>query len=116
MTIYRGIMPDPESMQEYENLLPGFTERILAMTEEEGKHRRAIEKSIIASNRVLALCGIASALLSVLVITALCFYAFYLGHPIQAAAIAIGVIAALAGTFLYRKQTKPEQEEARTRE
>jgi uncharacterized membrane protein len=31
--------PPPHDLQQYENILPGFTERILSLTERESEHR-----------------------------------------------------------------------------
>ncbi|MEY4539363.1 MAG: hypothetical protein RLZZ306_1120 [Bacteroidota bacterium] len=109
-TIYQGILPDPESMKQYEEIMPGFTEKMVNMTIDESVHRREIEKSVVNHSKNLAVWGMGFAFSSVLVISSLCFYAFYNNFPIQAATIATGVIVALAGVFLLRKPNKEKAE------
>jgi uncharacterized membrane protein len=42
---YQGIIPPSGEMERYEQLHPGFADRLLKLTEEEGNHRRANRKS-----------------------------------------------------------------------
>jgi uncharacterized membrane protein len=109
-TVYQGILPDPESMKMYEEIMPGFTEKMVNMTIDESVHRREIEKSVVNHSKNLAVWGMGFAFSSVLVISSLCFYAFYNNFPTQAATIATGVIVALAGVFLLRKPNKDKSE------
>lgn len=109
-TVYQGILPDPESMKQYEEIMPGFTEKMVNMTIDESVHRREIEKSVVKHSKNLALWGMGFAFSSVLVISSLCFYAFQNNFPTQAATIATGVIVALAGVFLLRKPNKEKAE------
>ena len=40
---FSGPIPPPEILAKYEELKPGFAERIIKMAEEQGKHRRLLE-------------------------------------------------------------------------
>jgi Predicted membrane protein (DUF2335) len=44
---FAGPLPPPALLAEYEQALPGLAERIVAMAENEGNHRRAMEKRLI---------------------------------------------------------------------
>ena len=110
-TIYQGILPDPESMKLYEEIMPGFTEKMVNMTVDESKHRREMEKTVVKHSKNLALGGMVFAFSSVLVISYLCFFAFQNNFPTQAATIAVGVIVSLASVFLFRKSKKDKSEE-----
>lgn len=44
---YIGPLPHPALLQQYEQILPGISERILKMTEEQGNHRREMEKALL---------------------------------------------------------------------
>ena len=48
-TSYRGPLPHPEILKEYEKILPGAAERILVMAESQQKHRMSMEETIIKS-------------------------------------------------------------------
>lgn len=50
------------------------------------------------------------AIVSVCIIVALCTYAFYLGHPEQAALIACTVIIGLVGAFAYSRTIDKDNE------
>lgn len=41
---YEGPLPHPQILRQYDDLLPGLANRIVKMVEEEGIHRRGIEK------------------------------------------------------------------------
>lgn len=45
---FSGPLPPPEILAEYEKVIPGFAERLLSMTEENAKHRRATESTYSA--------------------------------------------------------------------
>lgn len=99
---YQGIIPHPEAMQSYENIQPGFADRILSITEGEVKHRQKAENKIISFSFWTSLVGLMFAIISVLVVCALCYYAFSLGYPDQAKWIAISVLVGIASVFVYK--------------
>jgi uncharacterized membrane protein len=54
---FSGPMPPPEVLAEYDRIIPGAAERILAMAEANGSQRRALENRTLETNRLLALTG-----------------------------------------------------------
>ncbi len=44
---FKGPLPHPEVLAGYEQILPGAAERIIAMAEREGDHRRELERMLL---------------------------------------------------------------------
>ena len=49
-TRFIGPLPPPSLLRDYDLVCPGAGERIIAMTEEQGRHRREIEKTLAAAS------------------------------------------------------------------
>ncbi len=51
---FSGVIPHPDILYNYDQIIPGAAERILKMAEDDAKHQREIEKSAlqISSNEV----------------------------------------------------------------
>ena len=47
---YRGQLPPPEMLREYEAILPGITERLLAEVERQTRHRQELEREVTRVN------------------------------------------------------------------
>lgn len=108
--MYQGVIPDPESLEHYEKIKPGFADRLIAMAEDEGQHRRGMDAAFLKASKNSFGWTIFGALLSVTMICSLCGYAFYLGHAKEGAWVAGTVMVALASTFLASKLlSKPQQ-------
>lgn len=114
---FRGPIPAPDILAEYEDISPGFADRIISMAERQSKHRQEIEKTQVKSESRDSLLGVIFAFLlgsgSLVgcVVMVLCV-------PNSAGAICgagLGVtgISAIVGTFLKntRKQNKNAQKE-----
>ncbi|MCX6270506.1 MAG: DUF2335 domain-containing protein [Bacteroidetes bacterium] len=108
-----GPVPDPETLARYNQIDPAFTQTIFRMAEKEQEERlknnailvktEAYVKRGETKSKVL---GQIFAILSVVFLCCLCAYAFFLGFPIQASAIAGTVIISLAVVFVKgRKDT-----------
>lgn len=52
-----SILPEPEDMKQYEEMLPGATERFLTMVEKEQNHRHRIQNKEVNSSVVITLLG-----------------------------------------------------------
>lgn len=44
---FSGPIPPPDILEKYENILPGAMDRIIAMAENESKHRHEMEKTVV---------------------------------------------------------------------
>lgn len=47
---FSGPLPPPEILVKYNDAVPGGAERIIAMAEEQSRHRQALESAVIATN------------------------------------------------------------------
>jgi uncharacterized membrane protein len=47
---FEGPLPPPALLEQFERLVPGAASRILAFTEDEFRHRRALEVTIVSAN------------------------------------------------------------------
>jgi uncharacterized membrane protein len=99
--------PSPEILNGYEQVQKGFAERLMKMAEDERKDRslRADKTIELAHKREhTTRWGLIIGLVAVLPIYGISFYAFNLGHAVEAASIIVGsTIANLAGIFVARK-------------
>ena len=68
---HSGPIPDPETLERYDSIIPNGAERIMIMAEEQSKHRRAIETKVVGEQTKSSKRGqIFAALLAVLLIAA----------------------------------------------
>lgn len=101
--LHQGPLPDPETLAQYEQIQPGFANRVITLAEGEAQHRRGLDRKVISMNFWLTLCGMLFGLLSIAGVTYLCHYAFSIGAKTEASAIAIGVLVSVGGVFLWRR-------------
>ncbi len=108
-SVYSGPLPPPAALEKYEQIKPGFAERIVSLSEGEAKHRRGVEHRVISYNFILTFIGQLFGLGAIGGVIYLCYYAFSLGHANQAASIAISVLVGIGGVFLWRKRVNKEE-------
>lgn len=108
-----GPLPDPITLEKYEEIHPGFAERILIIAEKEQAHRHSTQLVAMENQQIqhqrdtnTFRIGQVFAIMSVLLIIALCVYCLYLRFPTQAATIATTVIIGLAAVFVLKDKTK----------
>ena len=109
-SMHSGPLPSPNDLAAYEKILPGAAERIFALTEGETKHRRDMERTIVAGNlqneRTGMRCGL---LVAVLVVVASVVMAA-LKQPVPASIFGVGGIGSLLTVFVKgRKQATEER-------
>lgn len=98
---YSGPIPDPDSLAKYEQIQPGFAERIIKMAEEEALHRRANENKVIKSSMAMAITGIVFAFISVILFGGIIVYAISQRSNVAALSTVIAAVASLAGIFVF---------------
>ena len=104
--LYSGPIPDPESLARYEQIQPGFAERIIRMAEQEALHRRANENIVIKNSTRMAVTGIIFAFVSVILFVGVIAYAISQQSNVAALSTVIAALASLAGIFVYFKNKK----------
>lgn len=107
-TYYQGAIPDPESMERYDSISPGFALRLLSMAEKEGDDRRKKGNRFQIFSFILSTLSILCALASVGSICVLVYFAFQFGFGTQGATIATGVIVSLAYVFMGVRKKSDE--------
>lgn len=103
---YSGPIPDPVSLEKYENIKPGFADRIITMAENEAKHRHEIETFMVQKSSRVSTLGVVFAFISVVIFGLLIFYALYKGSDVATLGVAIGAIASVAGIFIVMRSRK----------
>jgi uncharacterized membrane protein len=101
---FQGPLPPPSMLAEYEQTLPGCAERIVAMVEAEGNHRRDCELQVIQAGIRLSHIGQVMALLIAMSTLALAGLLLYENKKIGGLAALVIGIGTLAGVFYYAQR------------
>lgn len=114
--LFRGPLPPPEVLAEYETTLPGAADRILAMAERQAAHRQELEATVVAGDSRRQIIGLAAGALVTLSALALAGVLAYFGHSGVSALTALAPIATLAGVFVYGDRSRRRERERRLEE
>ena len=103
---FSGPIPPPNTLEKYEEVLPGSANRILKMAESQAQHRQNLEASVISSDIWMekAGLGVASLLGSLILIGSI--WLINIGKDIAGFAIIIGESAVFLGIFLYSRRKR----------
>jgi uncharacterized membrane protein len=105
-----GPLPDPETLKEYNEILPDAAERILRMAEKSQEHHESIEKKFVNNDIKIMSRGQIFALvisLSSFIIATICAF---LGQTEIGVAVVGPALAALVSRFLPGKRKKESKE------
>lgn len=104
LQMYRGPIPDPQTLAEYNAINDGFADRIISMAENQLEHRTTIEKRIVEAKirqeKFGMICGFVLALLVILG----GIFLIYSNKDASGLGMIIGSLATLVGAFLYTEQ------------
>ncbi|MGL4909425.1 MAG: DUF2335 domain-containing protein [Bacteroidales bacterium] len=103
---YSGPIPPPEALEKYEQIQPGFAERIMRLAEGEALHRRGKENILVKNAVEASRSGNVFAFISVLAFCLLIGFALYLGQDVAALTLVIASIGSVAGLFIYMRRQK----------
>ena len=98
---FRGPLPSPQALREYNNAIPGLGERIVSSWEDESRHRRGLERRIVDAAIANQSRGQLIAAAIALVIAGGGIVLIALGHDIAGLIALIPNLVALVGLFLY---------------
>ena len=108
---FHGPMPPPEMLAMYENVYPGFTERLFAQQEQESANRRKIEGDYSSGFKWTMLSSIWCATLICLALIGFAAVALLHGYAAVAiSTIASGVVAFAAAFYKLRSGHKEDSE------
>jgi len=100
VTFRQAPYPTPQDLREYEDIYPGFTDRILTLTERETEHRIRQERFEDSATFDLARRGQTCAFIVVMALVLGGIAAILTGHSIVGFAGLILAAATLAGSFV----------------
>lgn len=112
---FEGPIPPPETLQQYENVLPGSAERILKMVENQSLHRQEMEKRLIGARCRDSLWGIVAGVIAVLAFATVAWYAIIKGHPTAATFLGTGTIVGIVSVFIYGTRASRKEQDARAK-
>jgi len=108
---FNGPLPPPPILQGYDDIQPGFAERIVSMAESESAHRHELERKALDADikgtekeflerRI----GQILAFLIVIIMAGIATYLAVIGREIAASVFGGPAIAAIVGAFLTRRK------------
>ena len=105
-SFYQGQLPPPEMMQHFQQILPDLPERIVKMAEREQIFRHTNESKYRKGFIISTYLGMIFGFLALLIACGLVFYAFYLDHATEGAAMATAIIVGVPAVFIYRRRIR----------
>jgi uncharacterized membrane protein len=101
---FRGPMPPPEMLANYEQIYPGFTQKLFDQQQQESTNRRKIEGDYSSGFKWTMLLSICGAILICLALIAFAILALYIGHIYVASSVICTGVVAFAAAF-YKLRT-----------
>lgn len=119
---YSGVLPHPDHLERFDQIVPGAAARILAQAESQTAHRHAMERKFLNINGTAQILGVVFGGLFLLGGLAIGGFLVHEGRTIAGFATMVGSLATLAVTFLKQRSgleaervAKPEKRVAPNR-
>ena len=106
---FQGPLPPPNMLAGYEEILPGSAERLLALTEEQARHRRSLESKTVDSNVTNERLGMIAGFILCLIVIAGGFALIWTGRDLEGLAAVLSPLAILTGVFAYGKHRQQKE-------
>jgi uncharacterized membrane protein len=110
---FSGPIPPPDTLAQYDGIVPGAAERILKMAENEAAARIRNEEKLVDNEVKLtenivrsSYLGIFFAFTSVVLLIVLAYFALINGYPSVATGIVVVNMASVAGIFVFFRNRK----------
>lgn len=113
--MYRGPIPPPSILKQYDELLPGSAERLMNLFEKQANHRMAMEEIVIKGGSSRAYWGLACGFVISLLMLGLAGYLAAKGEAASAAIVASVDLAGLVYVFVYGTQSQRSEREQRAK-
>lgn len=109
-------LPPPKELMEYEEIMPGITQKFMTAFEKQQDHRMELEKTVI--NADVSRMKLGQIFAFILGFTAILGGLFLLikGLSIAGFSVLVGTTATLVGAFLYGKAENRKERENKSRE
>ena len=108
---YSAPLPPSVEFERYEKVLKGSADRIISLAENQGKHRRFIEKIVVISDSAKTLIGVVSALIIVVAGIIAGVYLIVNNQSPEGLAALLVPIGVVVTAFLYDKSQDRKKEE-----
>lgn len=112
---FRGPLPPPQILEEYDKIVPGSAERILKMAEEQQKHRFKIENKVATIESITSICGIVAGFILGMTTVIGGIVVAMSGKEWSGFALGGTGLAALVGVFVYGTQSRRKEREERVK-
>ena len=110
---FRGPLPPPQTLAQYEAILPGSAERLMTMAESQAEHRHKVEMTVVTTAQSSisqesrrAYLGLTCAALIAIVLILCGTFLVYNGHDWAGTTMIVSTIASVVGVFVYGTQTR----------
>jgi len=110
---HSGPIPDPMTLERYDQILPGAAERIIKMAEDQSTHRREIEKIVIKSKSRDSLLGIIAGFFITIIVALIGAYVAVNGQELGGAILGGTGLVGLVSVFIYGTRSSRKERESR---
>jgi uncharacterized membrane protein len=98
---YSGLIPHPDILKGYEELVPGAAKQILDTFNDQSRHRMALESKTIDSDIHRSWAGLAAGTVICLAILVIARELILAGHALQGTFLGTVNLATIVGIFVY---------------
>ena len=113
---YSGPLPPPAILEQFESIVPGAAERIIAMAEEQSRHRMRLEATIVGENSRRASIGqVMGFIIGAGTIVGAVVLALH-GSQALGALLGLGGLTSLVSVFVTGKKLEREERAERRKE
>ena len=102
---FSGPLPHPQTLRQYDEVLPGAAERILRMAEKQQDHRIGIDQSGVRRANWGLGAGFSLSVLGLGLTALLVMH----GHDIAGSVLGSGTFLSLVGTFVYGSKVRSQE-------
>lgn len=110
---HSGPIPDPHTLRMYDEIMPGAANRIMVMAEEQAKHRKELERTVIRSRSRDSLLGIISGFLIALVTILSGVYVIVHGYEWSGTILGSAGLVGLVSVFIYGTSSNRKERESK---
>jgi uncharacterized membrane protein len=111
--LFSGPVPPPQILAQYNAVIPGGAERLLAMAEEQSKHRMALERFVVESEARRADRGLMAGVLVAITGFVAATVMALAGQTLVAGIVSALDIAGLVGVFVYGTERRKQERAGR---
>lgn len=98
---WKGPIPPPSILKEYEETLPGTADRILSIAENQSDHRIRLEAAVIGHDARRSLLGLILGFIIALAALGGAVFLIYAGHSVAGLVLAAMDIGGMVAAFVY---------------